>query len=60
MSHGEAFTTPLPHFKNSQPNGPFTSTAAVKLPASAGVFSQQMKRRGLFGYHSGDNSELSY
>ena len=41
MPHGEAFTTPLPHFKNSQPNGPFTSTAAVKLPAAVGVFFQR-------------------
>jgi hypothetical protein len=41
MPHGEAFTTPLPHFKNLHPNGPFTSTAAVKLPAAVGVFFQR-------------------
>jgi hypothetical protein len=41
MPHGDAYATPLPHFKNLHPNGPFTSTAAVKLPAAVGVFFQR-------------------
>jgi hypothetical protein len=41
MPHGDAYATPLPRFKNPQPNVPFTSTAAVKLPAAVGVFFQR-------------------